>query len=358
MFKKTLTISLVFMASLFILSSCNSDGNDALTSEDIEAIVNEIVEENEKDQQTLDEAIEKAVEATQQAVEEQATPVPTDEDYYKLTEEELTALIEEAVEAALEASAEVTVTTEDATLNESVSEEEVIYVSYAILYADEAIAYAESLVGIYYDIYGEYADYAVSALYEIESELESISNSLDSMEYLLYQGADAVNIALNELNAAAQEMEEKLTIAQEHTQQYLSEVHSDVENRRDDLMNLLPDKEASDRSQMIEMINGFAEEIKIGLGDGTLNRDEIQRISQAGINANAAIERFGGPQMKGWSDSITNLTRMAGEGNVPELQSGLKNFSVGLPELNKGLPDTKSLPDRDKSLPEKSTRRK
>lgn len=335
MSKKIGSISILIAISMMLLTACNQTSPQPTGEVNLEATVNAMVQDSLQTQADAQATIEAAVQATQMAIESQATPVMVDEDYYKLTEEDLEALIDEAVNTALNASAEVSSTTSDATYDNMVSDQEVVYVSYAVAYADEAIAYAEYLLDVYYDVYGAYADDAIGALYEVESELESISNSLDAMEELLYQGADAVNAAMTELNDAAMQMEDKLTSAQENTQNWLSSYQATLDARQFELQNLQPNMEAMDRSQMVDMINGYVDEIRAGVNDGRLDRDEIQRITQSGVNAQSAINKFGGGQMQGWSDSITNMNRLASQGNSLELSSGAKNLSAGLPELNK-----------------------
>ena len=335
MFKKNTIIVVLLSLSIFALSACGSRAIQETPTVQLEATVNAMVQDSLQAQADTQATIDAAVQATQTVIASQATPVPVDEDYYKMTEEELSALIDEAVAAAIEASEEVYTSTTSATSDNTVSDQEVVYVSYAAVYADDAIAYAEELLDIYYDVYGAYAEDAINAMYEVESELESISNSLDSMEELLYQGADSLNAALDELNSAAQQMQTNVAAVQEHTQDWMSSYQSTLDSRKNDLSSIKPNMEAGDRSQMIDMINGYVDEIRSGLSDHSLNQDEIRGIIQSGVNAQAAIDKFGGGQMQGWSDSITNLNRNAMQGNALELQSGLKNFTVALPELNK-----------------------
>lgn len=335
MFKKLFTFTVLLGTIFVLLTACsiqNSPNTEPMV--DIEATANAMVEATLAAEAEKQADIEAAVQATVTAAEAQAEPVMVDEDFVKLTEEELANLIDEAVTAAIEASEEAAAQTTNATADYTVTEQEVVYVSYAVLYADETLAAAEELMDYYYSLYGDYADDAVNALYEIESELESIGNNLQEMEDILDQGLDTINSTVDQLNQAAADLNDRADQAQQQAQTWLTDFSAAQQTRVDTLLNMPANIDAQNRSEMVDMVNGFADEIRGALNDDILSFEEKLNIAQSGANANAALEKFGGDQLQGWSDSINNLTRQAARGETIGVQANLKNFSVGLPELN------------------------
>ena len=128
-----------------------------------------------------------------------------------MTEEELAALIDQAVAEATAASQQYSTATMEATADDTVTQEEVVYVYEYYAYADEAIAYAEELIEAYYYYYGDLATETIEILYQVEEDLETlaantaaINATLQEVNTVLEQGLVVAEETINLLETAAQ----------------------------------------------------------------------------------------------------------------------------------------------------------
>jgi chromosome segregation ATPase len=313
----------IVLTILAVLTACTSN-----TGVDVEATANAIVAATMTAESVRADEIDSAVQATMTAMP-QETPVAV----YELTEEELAALIDQAVAEAIAASEEAAAQTVSATSDATVTEQEAADITYVVVTAEDALAYADELVAYYYSLYEEHIDEAITALNEIESELEAINTNLQDIEDILNQGLEAVNNTIDELNQAASDLSERAGQAQAQAQSWLTDFSAAQQAREEALLEMKSNVEASDRSEMVDLVNGFADEIRNALNDGTLAYQEKVAIAQSGANARAALEKFGGLQLQDWNRNIESLIGNVARGDLTTLRDGFASFSANLPGL-------------------------
>jgi DNA repair exonuclease SbcCD ATPase subunit len=321
---KKIQITVILATMLTLLSACSSNGNAAL-----EATASAMVSATMTAEAANNAEIDAAVQATMTAIGPQATPV----EVVELTEEELAALIDEAVAEAIAASEEAAAQTAAATTDSTVTEAEADNVTTVVVYAEDSLAYAEELVAYYYSLYEGYADEAVTTLNGIEAELAAISTNLQDIEDILNQGLETVNATIDQLNQAAADLSDRAGEAQVQAQTWMADFSAAQEAREETLLNMKADVEAIDRSEMVDMVNGFADEIRRAMGDGALNYQEKLEIAQSGANARAALDKFGGLQLQDWSLNIDALIGNAARGDLTTLRESFTGFSANLPGL-------------------------
>jgi CRP-like cAMP-binding protein len=325
--KKTVSLLGVLSVILFLLSACSTTSTGDV---DLEATANAIAAATLTAEAANDAAIDAAVQATMTAVAPQSTPVVV----YELTEEELANLIDQAVTEAIAASEEAAAQTVTATADTTVTEQEAADITYVVVTAGEALDYANELVAYYYSLYdGAIVDEAVASLNEIEAELEAINTNLQDIEDILNQGLDAVNATIDELNQTAADLSERADTAQDQAQTWMADFSSAQQAREETLLAMAPNVEANDRSEMVDLVNGFAGDLQKGLADGVLTYQEKVAIAQSGTNARAALEKFGGGQLGEWNLNIESLLGNVARGDLTTLRTGFANFSASLPAL-------------------------
>ena len=326
--KKELSISGVLIAMLFLMSACTTNSTAEV---DLEATANAIAAATMTAQAANDAAVDSAVQATVTAMAPQPTPV----EVYELTEEELAALIDQAVAEAIAASEEAAAQTVAATADATVTDQEASDITYVVVSAEDALDYANELLAYYYSLYdGAAVDEAVASLNEIEAELEAINTNLQDIEDILNQGLETVNSAIDQLNQAAADLSDRAGEAQDQAQTWMADFSTAQQAREEALLAMVPNVEAQDRAEMVELVNGFAGEIQTALADGTLAYQEKLAIAQSGANARAALEKYGGGQLGDWNLNIESLMGDVARGDLTMLRDGFANFSANLPSLD------------------------
>lgn len=321
--KSRISIMVIGLTALAVLSACTSNAGV-----DVEATANAIVAATMTAEAAKAEEIDSAVQATMTAMP-QETPVAV----YELTEEELAALIDQAVAEAIAASEEAAAQTVNATSDATVTEQEAADITYVVVSAEDALAYANELVVYYYSLYEGHVDEAITALNEIESELEAINTNLQDIEDILNEGLEAVNNTIDELNQAASDLSERAGQAQTQAQSWMTDFSAAQQAREEALLEMKPNVEANDRSEMVDLVNGFADEIRNALNDGTLAYQEKVAIAQSGANARAALEKFDRLQLQDWNRNIESLVGNVARGDLTTLRDGFASFSANLPGL-------------------------
>ncbi len=295
-----------------------------------------------------------------------ATPTPGPVvEYVTLTEEELTALIDEAVAEAVSATEQTTTAITATTSDGTVTYDEVEYMYPYYYYADYYVAYAEELLNAYYDLYGDLAYEMVFALQGIEAELTQlddtlslVATSLDEMSSTLSQGLELAEDSIAQLQSAAQQTQEHVTAMQTQAQTIMSTLETDQQNRLDAIGQLQPDNVPTDRISALQTGFQFIDFANNALTDDRLSRDELLGLAQLGTNAQAGFQNFGG--VGGLGGNAIDLTQFSGRfneistqfarGQTPQARGNLQQFEGSLgqrPSLpgGGGLPGGGNGPD-------------
>jgi hypothetical protein len=276
-------------------------------------------------QGTMQSAVDTAVRATLTA---QPTP-----DVTTISEEELAAMIDEAVAEALADSQSTTTTVASSTSDGAVTTEEAAAATTDVYETANEIAYAEDLIQAYYDYYGEYANEALDTLGAMEDDLAAVTDSLSEIAAIYEQGAEAASAAIEQLNAAAQSIQEKATQASTRAQEWVNQVKTNLGQREKDILDIKPDQVASDRTGALNQAHDFLEGFKSALADGKFSPDELNQIGQLAANARASLKKTGDGPLQGLGGMIENLTRNAARGEWNRARSGLGDFERTLPAL-------------------------
>lgn len=280
---------------------------------------------------TFQAAVNQAANATVQALPPTPTPGPQ-VDYYDLTEEELSALIDQSVNQALAASSQSTTATTQATSDGTVTSDEV-YTTVTYVYDAQAeIEYAEELMTYYLDLYGDYASEALDTMQAMESDLNSVSQSLDEIASIMEQGAEAATAALDQLNQAATQLQTKASDAQTKAQGWVDQVKTGIQDRQNQALSLAPTDIAGDRDGAIQQVYAYLDAVKQAMGDKKISFDELTQISQLASNAKASLQAHGGPGLQNLSSGIDGLTTQLARGEWPQARSGMDGFERSLPQ--------------------------
>jgi hypothetical protein len=248
-----------------------------------------------------------------------------------LTEEELSALIDEAVNAAILASETTSTATTQATADGTITEEEIAAIYSYYYWADEALYYAEYLMDEYYAYYGAYAEEAITVMVEMEQDIEELNTSMAAIEDILVQGSEAATAAIQQLNDAAQQAQVNLDTVQTNIEGWTALVDQDIEVRVQNALNLQPSEVADNLDGTVNQMHDFLDAVKGGLGDNQITPDELLNISQLAANAQASLSQFGTPRLQEKSINITSLTEQLARGQLPQALSGVPEFEMDLP---------------------------
>ena len=248
-----------------------------------------------------------------------------------MTEEELSALIDESVNEAIKASEASSQATTQATSDGSISDEDIAEMMVYVDWANEAIAYSEYLMNEYYSLYGEYAEEAIAVMQAMEEDLNSISASLDEIDQILVQGSDAATAAVEQLNSAAQTAQANLGTVQGNVEGWATSVQSGIQIRTDQALNIAPNQVADNLDGTVTIIHDYIDSVKAGLEDHKISPSELSNIAQLSANAQASIQAFGTPRLKDKSSQITALTTQLAQGQFGAAQITLPQLELDLP---------------------------
>ncbi len=321
--------SILFLfAAIFSLFACNQAPNSPAPqpTPNTQATIDASVQATLQAQSEIETTIDQAVAATLTA---QPTP-----DYATFSEEELAALIDQAVAEAITASETASASTTSATSDGTVTSEEINYTYTYVYDSAYAIAYAEELISAYYDYYGVYAEATLTELQQIEQDLAAISGSLEEINAILDQGAEAATAAIEQLNAAAASAQAQLSAAQAKAETWQTQIQTSLNQRETDLLNLAPTEIATDKIGALNQAHDFLETFKTALGDGKFSPEELRNVGQLSANVRASFEGLGGRsgEFGNLQDAVENLTRQAARGDWGSAKSSLGEFERSLPE--------------------------
>jgi Tfp pilus assembly protein PilP/exonuclease VII small subunit len=262
-------------------------------------------------------------------------PTPTSApavESYTLTEEELAGLIDQAVEEALAAGEQATAATAQATLDDVVTVDEVYAIASAVYEAEALVAYAQELMDDYYGLYGEYASAAVDTLVAIEEDLAGMETGLEQMASILEQGAEAASQAIQQLDEATAALAIALSEAQTNAQGWVDKVQAALQVREHSTASASPTEIAGDLDGAVQQVYAYLDAVQQALDDNKIGQSELTQIAQLAANAQASLERQGGPALRGLASSIDGLTRQLARGEWPQARNGLAGFETSLPQ--------------------------
>lgn len=383
---KSLSPVLVLCFALLALAACGRGANSA--SPDVEATVAAAVEATSTAQAHTQASIDAAVQATATALAADAalTPTPTpivitttetvtetvteivyvpQDVYVTMSEEELEALIDESVQqavAATEASAQAAAA---ATTDGTVTGDEVETVEVYVHLAEETIAYAEEVLATYGQLYADTSAETVAALNAIAQELAalnesaaSIAASLEEISDTLAAGLTLAEESIAQLEAAAAQAQASVDQVQAQAAIWQSALQSQTTKARDaqsaaqaqaeDLSALLqtiqPQQMAGDLSAALAMTRSFVELAQGSLADGHIDQNEILAIAQAGANASAGLQSFGGSQLQRMAGAIDSVTGALARNDLSAAQQGLNGITAQMPAIGSGGPAAPARP--------------
>ena len=325
MFKKIIYLCMVLIFVL-ILSGCGLKGSEPVEpTPDTQATVDAAIAGTLTAQAEIAAQIEAAVQATVTAM-----PATDPSSYEELSEEELALLIEQHVDETMTASEQVNSTTTAATSDGTITQEEYDEIETYVYDMEAAIALTEELIYAYYGLYGELAMETLYLLEEVEGDLDDLAYVATEMLEILIEvedawgtGAEVAVEVLDQLDAAAQVAQEKIPELQEKRDTWLSEHQSEIEGRIAELQNLVPTEVAGNRREAILGAFDYVDAVREGLGDRQLNPTELRNIAQLGVNAQAGLDSFGGPNMQGLSGNIGEITNQLARGQTQQAIGGL-----------------------------------
>ena len=271
------------------------------------------------------------------------TPGPTI-DYVNLTEEELTALIDQAVSEAVSATGQTTSAVTTTTSDSAVTADEVAYVYSYYYNADYYVQTAEDLMSQYYAQYSELADQMLTEMAAVEAELNQmndtltqISTSLEEINSTLSQGLTLAQESIDQLNAAAQQAQTKAQALQTQAQDMLSVLKADQQGRVDQLSQIQPDNIPTDKIAALQSAFDFIDFGKSAMGDNKLSRDELTNLARLGKNAQAGFGNFsggggpgGGPDLSQFTGKFDEIVNQFARGQMPQARGGLGQFESAL----------------------------
>lgn len=379
---KSLSPILLLCFALLTLAACGR-GNSS-PAPDVEATVAAAVQATSTAQAQSQASIDAAVQATvtAQAANAALTPAPTpivitttetvteivteivyvpQEVYVTMSEEELEALIDESVQqavAATEASAEAAAT---ATADDAVTSAEVETVEVYIHLAEETIAYAEEVLATYGQLYADTSAETVAALNAIAQELATLNESAASIAASLEEISDTLAAGLvlaeesiaqledaaaqaqasvDQVQAQAEMWQTALQLQAEKARAAQTVAQTAAQSQTQDfsaiLQTIQPQQMAADLSGALQLSRSFVEIAQRSLADGQIDQNEILAIAQAGANASAGLQSFGGPQLQGMAGTIDGVTHALARNDLPAAQQGLNGINAQLPAIGSG----------------------
>jgi hypothetical protein len=230
----------------------------------------------------------------------------------------------------------------EATADDAVTQEEVVYVYEYYYLADEAIAYAEELIDAYYYYYGDLAAETIAILYEVEEDLEALAENtaainatLQEVNTALEQGLAVTEETINQLETAAQTALTNAAEAQAQVDGMVENLRAEIEDRATTALATQPTNIPTDLPASIQAGFQYLDTVREGMGDDKITRDELTKIAELGANAAAGFTQFGGselshlPEAFNGKDGITaNLAR----GRNSQAKADLGNLEMSLGE--------------------------
>jgi hypothetical protein len=350
---------LMLVSSTLILATLACGTSAPTATPDVNATVDAAIQATNVAKLALNATVSAAGDTIATAVAAAATPVPTTAavtpvptteyvepvptaEYVEMTEEELAALIDQAVAEATAASQQYSTATMEATADDAVTQEEVVYIYEYYAYADEAIAYAEELIEAYYYYYGDLTAETITILYEVEEDLEALATSAAAIDATLQEVNTALELGLavaeetiNLLETAAQATQVNAAEAQAQVEGMVENLHAEIGDRAATVLATQPTHIPTDLPTSIQAGFQYLDTVRGGMGDNKITRDELIKIAELGANAAAGFTQFGGPQLSHLPEAINGqdgITANLARGRNSQAKAGLGNLEMSLGE--------------------------
>jgi hypothetical protein len=324
-------VSLTLIAAVLvgIAAACSQPGGSTNADSQIQtAIIETSIAEA-----TFQAAVYGAAQATTDAISPPATFTPEPPvDPYTLSEEELVALIDAYYEDAIYNSLDASEVTQEASSDNTISEDEIYAITNYVYRAEASIVYAEDLIKLYEDIYGELASETLDLLVAIEEDLSQLTSSLVEIENILLQGSATASEAINQINAALSSINDYANQALENRQAWRETVQSNLNEREVRFSGVTANDLALDREGAILQVYSYLDSVKAALDDQKISLPEMSQIAQLGANAEASLQEQGGPGLQGIGNAIDGLTRQLARGQWPQAKGGIGGFEASLPQ--------------------------
>jgi hypothetical protein len=279
-------------------------------------------------------------------------------DYVNLTEEELTALIDQAVAEAVAATEKTTAAVNSTTSDSTVTAEEVAYVYDYYYYADYYVQTAEDLMAEYYSLYADLATQMITEMDSIQTELNQmndmltqVSTSLNEINSTLSQGLTLAQESIDQLNAAAQQAQTNAQELQAQAQDMISVLQAEQQGRVDQLSQIQANNIPTDKVAALQSAFEFVDFANIAMSDNKLSRDELTNMTQLGRNAQAGFQNFGGVGAGGgfgagradvdltqFSGKFDEITTQFARGQMPQARGNVGQFESSLGSRPAGMP--------------------
>ncbi len=265
-------------------------------------------------------------------------------EYTTMTEEELTALIDQAVSEAVTATEQTTSAVATTTSDGTMTQDEVTYVYSYYNTAYDAVAQAEQLANEYYSLYADLANEMITAMNGIQSELNqmnstlsAINTSLTEINNTLSQGLALAQDTINQLNAAAQQAQTQAEALKAKSQDLKGTLQTDQQNRLNQISQIQPNNIPTDRAAALQSGFQFIDAANAAMGDNKLSRDELMNLAQLGANAQAGFQNFGGPggaaggpDLSQFTGKFNEITTQFARGQMPQARGNLDTFERSL----------------------------
>jgi hypothetical protein len=353
------TAILILVSSTLILATLACGTSAPTAAPDVNATVDAAIQATNLAELAINATVSAAVDATATAAAAAATPVPTTAaatpvptteyvepvptaEYVEMTEEELAALIDQAVAEATAASQQYSTATMEATADDTVTQEEVVYVYEYYAYADEAIAYAEELIDAYYYYYGDLATETIEILYQVEEDLAALAAStaaidatLQEVNTALEQGLAVAEETIVQLETVAQAAQVNAAEAQAQIEGMVENLHAEIEDRAAIALATQPTHIPTDLPTSILEGFQYLDTVRGGMDDNKITRDELTKIAELGANAAAGFTQFGGPGFSHLPEAINGqdgITANLARGRNSQAKAGLGNLEMSLGE--------------------------
>lgn len=339
--------SLFWPLFILLLALSGACGSPATPGPDTAATVNAAVAATQNAQMALQATIDAAVAATTAAQPAPTlppantptlppAPVPTPAtvttDYATLTEEELTALIEQTVAQAVTATEQYSTAATSAVADNAVTAEEAQTIEISVAGAEEAIALAEELLSVYETLpaYAGLAEEAVTALEEVNTTLLALSASVETINQTLVeindtlaQGLTLAEETIASLQTAAQQASQQADEVSAHVASWQAIREQYPAPQTIVAPAVLPGKIAASPTEAIQSAFTFVETGQHIAADGQLSAEELTNLAQLGADAVAGLNAQNLPQFQAPAALVTEATQLANTGNIPQLQQKL-----------------------------------
>jgi hypothetical protein len=247
-----------------------------------------------------------------------------------MSEEELTAMIDQAVTEAIVASGQSSTAASNVAADGTVSSEEVQTIEVYVAGAEEAIVLAEELIAIYYDLYGATAVQSVEDLQEIEQVLEEaaiaielLNTTLNEITSNLDQGIALAEETIQELETAAAAVNTQIETVQ-------SQVNTWQETKDAIHVDQLATVQAAGSSPQ-EILGTVFEFSAIGqqaIADNNLSPEEQAALAEAAATTAAVLNNANSPQLQALSAYVENASGHIGGGDLQQATASLNQLNI------------------------------